>query len=876
ASDVYKRQIFRRPMACARQLREMAERHNLPVSVEWLGQSRRGHWQLLNRIAGGNFHQPAGSLPELWFVECDDPAAEADWLAREIVWLRRRYRYRWSDFVIVSRDFAGYESELRLALTVNGVPFAFDCPRPPARNRLLDLVEALFNLAIDRRWRFSSVFAVLKSWLLISSAAERDEIDQLENYCLAYDINSRRRWLELWDSSPEPEKEKVKVRWGQWLYSLVERLPRAGTVAGLVQALVGILTALQVFEKIGSGQAGDHADLDRQRETQFVAGAVQQVLSGLEERFGDEIMSLDDFAAIFCEAMAGTEIKTVPPSSDYVAISHFDRMKMPKRKVVFLSGLNEGVLPRRIGQGSILSVRDRRLLSKLDFELQAVGSESVRSDKFTLYALASQAGERLYLSCASYDQAGREMGPALIVRQLRGEGGDFSPPDRSEASYLTTRARAMRRLIEVEAGGGQPRWRHRFWRVVFKHLAGEEERATLKILAGPADLQSGKQVDSRLLLPSGPNQPVVVTASALESFNTCPFRYFCQRVLRLDRRRGWEPTAADYGQVLHEALRRWLQSGSADASRLIEMYDQVVARYRYGLLVHSGQAREICRRHRQNFRLVSRQLAAFIRASLFKPWQLESEFELHIDGPFREGGRLPVVLTGRIDRVDCWQCGDRVFRLLYDYKSRADRISYSQIAGGSELQLPLYLCALSGLADGHDKTVGLLYLPVRLKAEDLGEVPVDSPEVDRLLAKMRDPSMSMRGFVLDDEPGEIAAAIVGQDNFARFVRAPVGGKRPPPRGHLIVQEQFDLLLRFAVARAQAMVEQAYLRGVFAPDRQAFLSPSGNGNYACRFCDFPGVCQKGLARQQPARGRGDIDAGTFWHEVEEWSKREVKG
>jgi ATP-dependent helicase/DNAse subunit B len=211
------------------------------------------------------------------------------------------------------------------------------------------------------------------------------------------------------------------------------------------------------------------------------------------------------------------------------------------------------------------------------------------------------------------------------------------------------------------------------------------------------------------------------SATSLEDYAACPFRFFAGRVLRLRPRPSSrdELDAAEQGQVRHLVLAEVMQVLQAEGLTPLEGGDRTGHENR--------RAREVCEAvldrwqayertgplplwylHRD---LVTRDLARTPegeRRAAIEAW-VPGEFEVGfgvtttdggIEGaalgiPDRSGERR-FELVGRVDRIDYRGDGREREGLIVDYKSGrvADRLRYLELAR-TQLQLPLYAAWLA-------------------------------------------------------------------------------------------------------------------------------------------------------------------------------------
>jgi hypothetical protein len=210
-----------------------------------------------------------------------------------------------------------------------------------------------------------------------------------------------------------------------------------------------------------------------------------------------------------------------------------------------------------------------------------------------------------------------------------------------------------------------------------------------------------------------------VAATPLESYATCPFRYYLAHVLHLapavEPERVLTMAAADRGQLLHAVLAR-AYAAFRDAG-LLPLDPERLAAAR-ALLESAFAEVETSFRARglepfwqgERTRLLADVAAALDAEARGGGEWIPTAFEL----PFGAGADSPpvewtlpderrIAFRGRLDRLDVARDGARA--RVIDYKSgRAPRSAGARLAGGTTLQLPIYrfaaevVCRARGLA----------------------------------------------------------------------------------------------------------------------------------------------------------------------------------
>jgi ATP-dependent helicase/DNAse subunit B len=185
-------------------------------------------------------------------------------------------------------------------------------------------------------------------------------------------------------------------------------------------------------------------------------------------------------------------------------------------------------------------------------------------------------------------------------------------------------------------------------------------------------------------------EKLVISATSLEDFFSCPFYYFQKHVLGIER---WEePEAAlsidalDLGSLYHAILEDYYQSHASNITTVAQKYfDEFQRRGVTGYPTVWEVKKQI----------IIEELGAFIerdqRASTgWHPTEFEKEFRGIAVAP-------PVKLRGTIDRIDRSDDGKRA--QVLDYKTgRVPRnVRDNSLSGGESLQLPLYILAAENL-----------------------------------------------------------------------------------------------------------------------------------------------------------------------------------
>jgi ATP-dependent helicase/DNAse subunit B len=432
-------------------------------------------------------------------------------------------------------------------------------------------------------------------------------------------------------------------------------------------------------------------------------------------------------------------------------------------RVVFIAGLVEGGFPLRASRDWIYPHEERERLKRYGLTLEDISPATLLKEEHYFYQAACRATERLYLSrplqladdsetVASYyiDELRRAVSPFRIEAEtIRRDYEGNSLGKVSTASELNV---ALVRQQERHAHRGekrellpQPRIKTLLTLArndaflsgsALRRIEIERERAGGRF--GPYD---GEITDPHLLalLNKRFGADFVHSASGLSVYGNCAYRFFGQRVLKLEPRgeAALDLQAIDAGKLLHDILRRfferhrrqWLPELDREAlqqelrelaDRVFDEHERVVPPLNKQIWKIDREIRKILLDQVLLYELEIQEQAADagvvpayfevafggMKSSARDPGSTDEPLEL-TRSTFVGEERIKV--SGQIDRVDV--ASDNTL-IAYDYKLSTGSTK-DDIKSGRSLQLPIYLEALERLILPHHPIAGGGYYVIR-------------------------------------------------------------------------------------------------------------------------------------------------------------------
>jgi ATP-dependent helicase/DNAse subunit B len=640
------------------------------------------------------FQDVAPPAPEvegaIRFLEAAGTRATLELVADELLQLLRSGTAA-EEIVIVCPSLERFRAPLESAFAPLGVPYALEgvvrLGHVPFGRALLSLLRFAW-LGGGRR----DLFGFVRSPY---SGLPRSHADFLEGRLRGRGIRSPERI--------ETEIEKLR---GQPL-PFLERLRSAPSSIGAVRELaVGMLRAAYGLD---APPATDTARLDLR--------AYQAALAHCEELEGWLELGGELEAEEIVTGLERAPVRVGPAREGHVTVLDLLRARTRRAEVVFVLGLEEGVLPQR-SQPSPFLDEDRR--RELDERARIAKADPVSRARYLFYTACSRPSRRLYLvrEAATDDGAPRQPSPFWedVCVLLRPEDVtrwtrrrplsqlvwpiDAAPSERERLRALAWLSTSDRPAADALARAND--WERRLGRALraFDRATRLTDRAVLDQLRDRG----------------------MFGVTELESFAGCSSIWFVERLLE-PRSMDAEVDARMRGSVAHQALFKFfsglpkrLDSERVPPERLDEALDFMRECLLEALAGGAETRLELTEIERSELEQgLWRDLEGLVRAEAesetpLVPRRFEVSFGSERSAPeLQRGLDLETFrLSGKIDRVDLDPFAAR--GVVWDYKSGKKAHSAAEIEKELRLQIPLYMLVLRDLVGV--EPLGGLYRPL--------------------------------------------------------------------------------------------------------------------------------------------------------------------
>lgn len=669
------------------------------------------------------FRYPHGryedTTDKVHIVATERAGEEALYVAGQIRRLVRDKGYRYRDIAVVAGDLQDVARYYKQAMEEYDIPVFIDANVALKGDPCSDSIRAFLALMTDN-FSFDSMFRLLKSGM---TDVDIDDVERLENYALRRNLRGYKMWNRSFAEGADAEDDYVKemesIR-GQVMEMFTDecigvfnptRTNSKKTVVEYSEQLYQFAMRLDMWKKLEHRKKFlyDEQSFDEGDAYGQIFDKVVALLDKMAAIIGNEKMTVKEFADILDAGLADMEIGIVPPTVDRVVVGDMTRSRLNHVKIVFFTGVNEGIIPKPAKKGRILSTGDRQKLEELGVELAPSDKTNAYTEQFYIYTILTKASDEIYIVYRRMDEDMRAAKPSYLVDRIMNIFPKLEVENHNRSGVTPeTVDGVLRYITESITDEENVIKQDRAYRLVDLLTDRGYSRELEAIECGRNYVNSVKQLSPETLrMLYGRN--LTATVSRLERYAECQFKYFLTYGLALRERETSDINAANVGTILHSTMERvftfvrdlrqndWVHLDEAElekkASEFVDqsameeagMYfdDSFRAGYMKGLLT------DIAVR-------TARTLRTFVRCGDMKPENFERRFNTAVDKDniesydFALANDMTMSLTGVIDRIDEYTGDGESYFKIIDYKSSDKKLDIKQVLGGLQMQLVTY------------------------------------------------------------------------------------------------------------------------------------------------------------------------------------------
>ncbi len=764
--------LFAPQIASHRRLCAMANDLGIEVkATEFVAADEHFRTAELEHLRNNYFkHRPAAydKAPEnIHIARPQNYYAEATCAARTIKRLVRIKGYSLNDFLILTGSLENYELILPSVFAEFDINCFLDRKVRLAESPMMRMVISVLEI-LAFGFSYERIMTILRSgfWNISKS-----QCDIFENYILAADI-THRQWnsTDNWVYNPDKRRfdmseiNRIKHSALTPVLDLIHSFHGRKTVSDIADRLCDWLNSLSlhltVSEKIEQFKL--EGSIEAAEQLNRVWNSFSSVIIQISDCIGDTPATFRDFYEYFTAAIAELNVGIVPPTQDKVIVSEVSRFRSTGAKVVLVLGVCDKVFPKSHSNEGILSDSERNLLDVSGLTLAPDSFERQKEEQFLIYSVFSTPSEELYLFSPVGDKEGGALGASEVVKRIKGTLFPKIQPESEDTELDLIEGRShtffelCAKLFECSF---DPQCLSPVWQSVYSCFRDDGEYAKkllhfqnmYRLSAEPPKIS--KAMAKRLY-----GEPLTLSVSKLEKYNTCAFSFFMKYGLLAEERLLGGLKATDTGSILHNVLCDYFEGKAktnADYSKITrdECFAEITALVNDFAntsdnthFVSSNYYGYMLMRLKSIATSTAWKLVKFYSKSEFRPTGFEVSFGTGKELPpyILDTDEGKVTLNGFIDRIDSAEVDGTEYITVTDYKSSEKRIDPQMIDAGVTLQ-PLIYANAAVRGNKCKKPAAMMYLEMNDPILKFDATP-DESEWE---AAMSD-GLKTHGLFLDD------------------------------------------------------------------------------------------------------------------------------
>ncbi len=672
----------------------------------------------------------------------DNPRDELRGISSCIKQLIMSGKYRYKDIAVITGDLEGSQFHVKQIMTDSNIPFFIDANQPVKNNPYIDALTHSLKLCEDG-FSYDSVFSLLKSGIFEELGF--DDIEKLENFVLKTGIRGEKYWNMTWEN----EHEETRKYFMEKLMPLYSKITDKNVdIEMYVAAVKEFMEAFSYEEKL----------------EEALYEKLFALLDKMTEIMGKEIVGVSEFNELINLGLKDISLGRIPGTLDMVIVGDITRTRLDDIKVLFVIGVNDGIIPKKGANPQIINDNEKDKLSKLGFDMAPTDKMNSFIEQFYLYLNMTKPSHKLYISYTVMNNENEQLRPSYIVGRINNLFPKLKieniKDDGIEANSVETGKEVLISGMQQLMEGNLSNLKQTM--SLFNYYEKNDERLFIDSIVSamkynnlPESLSADVSNLIKLRLMSQ-------SVSRLEKYASCAYSYFLQYTLGLKERSIKAIDNRDIGNILHSAMERlyrhvhdnlensWDEISDASRDKLVEGFvndaflneyeSQLMeeGRYEYlrGMLIRIGKR-------------TAKMLTSISKDNPLKPEFFEYRFSRNI--PINSEG-LDMKLTGIVDRGDiCYSKEEGQIKLrIIDYKSGSHEFKIHQLYEGLQLQLSIYMNTMMELVkEKYSNNNELIVYPEGMYYYQMKDPYVDAANDEEAEVK-RSKELSLKGLANTD------------------------------------------------------------------------------------------------------------------------------
>ena len=779
---------------------------------------------------------------------------EIENVAKEINKLVKNNNLRYRDIAIITKNVSNYGNLTRAIFSKYDIPVFIDEKRELSQNIIVQYVLSIFEI-LQKNFARESIFNYLK---LGFSEIEEDDIFELENYCIKWDIKQN-KWKKdfVYEVKDKPQEieyfNKLRVQIIDPLIELKNTIQNEKTAKNMAIAIYNFMQENNIEEKLSKKIEDLESEnlIDLANEYKESYEIIIQILDEITTIYNEQKLTIDSFYQILKIGLKNAELGKIPGTQDQVIMGDVERSRSHKVDTMFIIGINDGVFPSVNKNEGFFGDDDRNKLKEKGIELANGTIENLYEENFNIYKAFTTAENNLFLSYSSSDSEGKSLRPSVLIHKLKKlypnlqEESDVVTPKYEITNENATYEELLENIARKQNGEEiEDIWKEVY---IYYNNIPEWKEKLKEDLKGLKYTNLPQNIDESIIEKLYGNN-IKTSITKLEKYRSCPFSYYLQYGLNLKEKEELKIQSFDTGLFVHEIIDeffKYIGNNKVEMSELIlddEKLSKIVEElmkndlengrnylfketYKYKVLVNRLK------------RILVKALKYIMESLVYSDFQIEgTEVEFDKNGKYKpititleDGKRVEII--GKIDRIDTARTEDGNYLRIIDYKSSAKNIDLNEVYAGIQIQLLIYLDAVCEEEDLIP--AGVLYFSF-LEQIAKSDKKLSQDEIEE---KLRE-NFKMKGLILADvKVIEMQDNHLDQGGTSKIIPAGItkSGSINKRCTNGVESEEFAILQKY-IKKTVKDIAKEILKGKI--DVKPY---NKKGKTPCEYCAYKSIC-----------------------------------
>lgn len=743
---------------------------------------------------------------------------EIENVARQIYKLVRDEGYRYRDIGVITKNLESYSSLCKAIFTEYNIPVFIDEKKDITSDMFIKYVLSILDI-FAKNWSYESVFNYIKSGIV-----KIDNIYELENYCLKWDIRGKKWYENKWNFGDENQFINEQNQIVMPLLELQKELKKEKTADNISKKLYEfILKNVQ----------------DEQIEVESY-NAVIEVIEEIADLFKNEKMSFDTYIRLLKTGISSKEIGQIPQTQDKVTVGDVNRSKTHKIRAIFIIGVNDGAFPSVQSSEGFFGDKDREDLKAKGFELAKGTLEKMYEENFNIYKTFSTAEEKVYISYPAADVDDKPLRRSTMISRIKKIFPELKENvyEGNNDEIYTKQVTFTNLLGKINNISGK-------WYEVYNWYSKNPswQIKLNKALEGLDYTNVPEKINEKNVQKLYGNT-LHTTVSRLESYRACGFSYYLKYGLKLSDKEKMNIKPVDTGSFMHDVIDSFFKEvedvkniSDEDAKKILDrIIEDKLSLPRNYIFSATAKYRTLVRRLKRVIYLSMKYIIQSLKCSEFDVLQTELEFgnkdyppiEMTLDNGKR------VSITGKIDRIDIAKAPNGKYIRIIDYKSSTKDIELNKVIAGLQLQLLTYVDAI--VQKENVQPAGALYFTLLEPKLAGASKDMTKEEIEEIIKK----NYKMNGLVLADV--NIIKMMDTNLETGKSDIIPVSlndsGEINYKNSKTVTKEEFENLQKYTTKLIKE-ISKEILDGKI--NLKPYYTVSGK-NTPCSYCEYKSICR----------------------------------